>query len=165
MMMSTRILTCPTSRYLLESANVSSNNSALVTFSQAGCDSVQNVCSLHLIPNQTGVHPWQRQYPVTYPQGVPAVLGREESVQMITQRAREALNDQREKARRALLHPQGEILAATDQYEEVARQSLVKCRCKFGNSNIQQMRDFPKDKWKQIKLLNISSFFFWCNGK
>ena len=69
------------------SANVSSNNSALVTFSQAGCDPVQNVYSLHLIPNQTGVHPWQRQYPVTYPQSVPALLGREESVQMITQRA------------------------------------------------------------------------------
>ena len=39
------------------SANVSSNDSASVTFSQAGSDPMQHVHSLQPIPNQTGVKP------------------------------------------------------------------------------------------------------------
>ena len=54
-----------------------------------------------------------------------AVLGPQEAVQLVTQRAREALNDQRGTVRRAVLHQQGEILAASHQYEEAARQHLV----------------------------------------
>ena len=73
--------------------------------------------------NQTGLNPWQVQYPVTYPQGVPAVLVPQEAVPLVTQRAREALNDQRETARRA--HQQGEPIDATHQYEAAARQTLV----------------------------------------
>ena len=44
---------------------------------------------------------------------------------MVTQRAGEALNDQRETARRALHHQQGELLAATHLCEAAARQNLV----------------------------------------
>ena len=106
------------------SANASSNNSALVAFSQAGSDLMQNVRRLRPMPNQTGANPWQLQYPVTYPRSVPAVLGPEESFQLVTQRAREALNDQRETARRALLHQQGEFLAAAHQREAVVRDHL-----------------------------------------
>ena len=54
-----------------------------------------------------------------------AVLGPHEAVQPVTQRAREALHDQRETARRAPLHQQGEILAVTHQYEAAAKQNLV----------------------------------------
>ena len=41
------------------------------------------------------------------------------------QRARQTLYDQRETARRALLHQQGEFLAATHQNAAVARQNFV----------------------------------------
>ena len=44
----------------------------------------------------------------------------QETVQLVTQRAREALNDQRETARRALLHQQGLLLAATHHYKPAA---------------------------------------------
>ena len=40
-------------------AHFPSNSSAVVTFSLAGGDPVQNVQSLQPIPNQTGVNPWQ----------------------------------------------------------------------------------------------------------
>ena len=86
---------------------------------------MRNVPSLHPIPSQTGVNSWQLQYPSTYPQGSPAVLGPQETVQLVTQRTREALNHQRETARRALLHQQEEFLAATHQEEAAARQNLV----------------------------------------
>ena len=62
---------------------------------------MQNVHSLQPIPNQTRTSPWQLQYIATCPQCVPAVLGPQETVQLVTQRAREALNDQRETTRRA----------------------------------------------------------------
>ena len=63
---------------------------------------MQNVHSLQPTPIQTRTNPWQLQYISTYTQCVPAVLGPEEAVQLVTQRAREALNDQRETTRRAL---------------------------------------------------------------
>ena len=57
------------------STNVASNNSAFVTFSQAEGDMMRNVQILHPLPSQTGVNPWQLQYPCTYTQDSPAVLG------------------------------------------------------------------------------------------
>ena len=54
---------------------------------------------VHPVPSQTGVNPWQLQYPGTNPQDCPAVLG--------PQRVRAALNDQRETVQLALLHQQG----------------------------------------------------------
>ena len=63
--------------------------------------------------------------PVRISQGSPAVFGPHETVQSVTHRAREALNVQFETARRALLHQQGEFLAATHQHETAARQNLV----------------------------------------
>ena len=90
------------------SANFPLNISASVTLSPAGGDSVRNVFSLPLIPNQTGLNPRQLQNP----QSVPAVFGPQEAVQLVvTQRAREALHDQVETARRDFLHQQGEPLA------------------------------------------------------
>ena len=62
----------------------------------------------------------------TYPPGFISSFGLQETVRLVTQRAREALNVQRETARRALLHWQGELLAATHQDEAVARQNLVR---------------------------------------
>ena len=57
---------------------------------------------------------------------VPAFLGPPEAVFfLVTQKAGDALNDQRETARRALFHLQGEFLAAAHQYEAAARQNLV----------------------------------------
>ena len=57
------------------SVNAASKTSALETFSQAEGDLMRNVPSLRPIPSQTGINPWQLQYPSTYPQGSPAVLG------------------------------------------------------------------------------------------
>ena len=57
------------------SSHFPSNNSALVTFSQAGSDPVQNVHSLQPIPSQTRVNLWLLQYLDRYLQSVPAVLG------------------------------------------------------------------------------------------
>ena len=102
------------------SANVASNSSALVTFSQAEGDLMRNVPRLHPRPSQTGVNPWQLQYPSTYSQGSPAAHGPQETVQLVAQRARETLNVQRETARRALLHQQRGFLTGTRQYETVA---------------------------------------------
>ena len=101
------------------SANVLSNSAALVTFSQAGSDLMQNVPSLQLMPSQTGVNPGQLQY--RYPQSVSSVLGPQEAVQLVTYRAREALKDQRETDRRAVLHQQGHFLAAVHQHGAVVR--------------------------------------------
>ena len=86
---------------------------------------MRNVPSIHLIPSQTRVNPWHFKYSSTYPQGSPSVLGPHETVQLVTQRAREALNNQRETSRRALFHQHGGFLAATHQYEAVTRQNLV----------------------------------------
>ena len=111
------------------SANTPSNNSALVTFSQSGSDPVQNVHSLQTDIKTDRENPWHLQSPVTYPlppQSVLANLGPQEAIQLVTQRAQEALYDQRNSARRVLLHQQGEFFAATHQYEAAARQHLVK---------------------------------------
>ena len=135
---------------LSASANVASNNSALVTFSQAEGDLMRNVPSLHLTPSQTRVNPWQLQCPSANPQSSPVVLGLYETVQLVKQRAREALNNQRETARRALLHQQGEFLAATHLkeaaaganscpylgksalWQEITRHTIIiMCRCNF----------------------------------
>ena len=88
------------------SANAASN-SVLVTFSH----DERNVPSLHPIPSQTGVQPWQLQYPSTYPQ------------------VQQALNVQRETARRGSLHQQGELLAAAHQYEAAARLGVRRTDC------------------------------------
>ena len=48
----------------------------------------------------TGKNHWQLQNP----QSFPAVLAPQEAVHLVTQRAQETLHDQRETARRALLH-------------------------------------------------------------
>ena len=125
------------------------------------------------------MNPWQLLYLCTHLQSVPAVLGPQETVQLVTQRAREALNDQREIARRALLHQQGEFLAAIHQCEaaagqtmsvlgqEIMKRTITMCKYKFDSSNMKQMRDFLKDRGnrnrdflrKQIKLLKVSEKF------
>ena len=75
------------------SAIVASDTSALVTFSQVEGNLLRNVSSPHLAQSQPGVNSWQPLYPTTHPQGLPAVLGPQ--VQLVTQRALEALNSQR----------------------------------------------------------------------
>ena len=90
----------------LPSANVASNSSALVAFSQAESDLVRNVRCLHPIPSQTG----GKSLAITVPQhlqGSPEVLlGPQITAQQVRQRAREALNVQRETARRTVLRQQ-----------------------------------------------------------
>ena len=81
---------------VLASANVASNNSALATFSQAEGNFMRNFPSLHPIPSHTRETPGHVQYPTAYSQGPPAVLGPQETAQLVAQRAPEALNDQRE---------------------------------------------------------------------
>ena len=81
------------------SANAASNYSALGTFSQVEGDLMRNDPSFHPMPSQTGVHPWQLRYPKTYPQDSQAVLGPQETVQLVTQRAREGLHVQRESSK------------------------------------------------------------------
>ena len=112
---------------------------------------------------------WYR--PSTYPQGSPPVLGPQD-----TKRAREALKDQSETARRALLHQEGEFLAACHQHEAVGRQILVSALARTNevhSYNVQiQVRQleqeadarFSQDRGisyldfrrKHIKLLKIS---------
>ena len=97
---------------LAASANVALNNAALVTFSRAEGD----------------------------PRGSRAVLGPQEIVEVVTHRAREALNDPRDTARRALFHQQGSFLAATHQHDAAARQHLVSAlarNCEAHNYNMQ----------------------------
>ena len=69
------------------SAHVSSNKSALVTFSHADGDLMRNVPRLHPIPSQTGFNPWQLQYHSTFHRGS-SVLRSQETVQWVTPRAR-----------------------------------------------------------------------------
>ena len=74
-----------------------------------------------------------------------------------SRKAIEALNVQREAARRTLLHQQGDFLAATHQYEAAARQNLVSALARHNEahnfkcanssstaSNKRQMRDSLK---------------------
>ena len=75
----------PTSRCSFQRVQMlHSNYAALVTFSQAENDFIPSFLP---IPSQTRVNPWQLQYPSTYPQCSPAVLGPQETVQLVTQRA------------------------------------------------------------------------------
>ena len=86
---------------------------------------MQNVHSIQPIPNRAGVDPGQLQFHFLYAPSVLAVLGPQEAIQLVTQRAREVQNDQPETARRALLHQAGEFLAATHQYEAAAKRNFV----------------------------------------
>ena len=76
------------------------------------------VPSLHPMPSQTGANPWQFQRSSSYPQGSP-VLVPQEIVQLARQRAREAVNVQRETSQ------QGELLAATHPYAAIARHRIL----------------------------------------
>ena len=122
------------------------------------------------------MNPWQLHDPSTYPQGSPAVLGPQETVQLVTQQAREDLSVQREAARRAFLHQQGYLLLVLIKkkrlrsriwsviWQEIVIRTILMHTCKFDSSNMKQMRDFPEDKGDcnrdslrtQIKLLKIS---------
>ena len=106
---------------------------------------MRNVQSLQPIPNQTGVNPWQLQTL----HSAPAVLGPQEAVQLATQRAREALNDQCDMAQRALLRQQEQFLTATHQYEAAARQNLVSALARSDeahNYNVQmQVRQLEQE--------------------
>ena len=159
MTMTTQLLTCPTPLCSFPRVQIFRRTSLQwATFSPADGDPVQNVNSHLPIPIQTGANPWQLQHHATYPQSVPAVLGLEEAVRLLTQRAREALHDQRETARRALLHQQGEFLAATHQHERLRGQILYvlwqdimmrtirMCEYNFDSSNKKQMRDVLEDR-------------------
>ena len=138
------------------SANVSSKISALVTFSQAGGDPVQNVCSLHPKPNQTGVHPWQRQYPVTYPQSVFAVLGRKTiGSNDYTTSTRSSISAKRLVVL-CFIHKEKFLLPLISMkwlrsktlsilWRGIAKHTITTCRCKLGTSNMKQTRGFlPK---------------------
>ena len=109
-----------------------------------------NIFGFQPIPNKTGANP-------------------QEAVQMVTQRALEALSDNKENFVLPLINLKqlrGKTLSIL--WQEIARHTMTTCRCKFGNSNMRQMRDFPKDKGncdgdflrKQIKLLKISEKFW-----
>ena len=106
-------------------ANDSSNNSVLVTCSQAEGDLMRmfTVSNRHQIRRMQILGNYS--FLVHTPQRVPAVLETQETVHLVRQRAQEALNNHRETARRVLLHQQREVLAATHQYEAAAKRNLV----------------------------------------
>ena len=123
-----------------------------------GCDAP---CTMFTASNQSKIRPELTPFAEIVcqytPRGSPAVLGPQETVHLVTLRAREVLNDLHETASRALVQQQRRFRAATHQYEAVARQNLVivleknimrrtiiMCRCKFDSSNKKQMRDCRK---------------------
>ena len=123
MTMTTQILPCPTSRCRFPRVHIFRlNNSALVTFAQAGGNPMPNVHSLQPIPNQTAANPWQVLHPATY---TFQFLDLQKLFNCVAQRERDALYVQRETVRHALPHQQGEFLAADHQYEAAARQDLL----------------------------------------
>ena len=128
------------------SAHVSTNNSALVKFSQAGSDPMQHVHSLQPIPNQTRMDPWRSQYPTAYRQG-------------FTGSSRTSRNCSNESAKRFdvlysinkdnFLLPlistkrlRGKTLSIL--WREVTQYTITICKCMVGNSHKKQMPDFPK---------------------
>ena len=60
--------------------------------------------------------------------GSHAVFGLQETVLLVTQRAREALKYQRATARLAWLHQQKQFLAATHHHEAAARKNLISAK-------------------------------------
>ena len=98
-------------------------------------DLMRNVRSLHPISSQTRWILWQTQYPSTHPQVLPTVLGPQETVKLVTQRAREAVNVQRETVRRALLHQR-----------ETQNYNVQSTKYKFDSSNKKHMLDSLKDR-------------------
>ena len=116
----------------------------------------------------------------TFPSGFTSSSWTSRNCELVTQRAREALNVQRETARRASLHHRGKFPTATHQYEAVARQlhaSALARNSEAHNYNVQiQVRQFEQAAdarssqrhrelfyvdcpRKQIKLLGISEKF------
>ena len=93
MTMTTQILTCPTSLCSFPQVHIFpwTLQRWPRSHQQEAATPVRNVHGLPPIPNQTGLNPWHLQNP----QSAPPVLGPQESVQLFTQRAREALHDQR----------------------------------------------------------------------
>ena len=130
---------------LTQGPKVASTNCALVAFSQAEGDPIWNVPSLH--PKSSALA--SSQY---VPSGSPAVLGSQEAVQWITQRAQEAISAK---------WLQNKILSVL--CPQIMKYTTTMCRYKFDSSNMKQMRDFVEDKGncylalrKEIKLLKIS---------
>ena len=95
MTMTTQIRACPRFRCIFPQVQIFRCTIQHLPRSPAGSEPVRHVHSLQPIPNQTGLDLWQLQNP----QSVPAALGPQEAVQLVTQRAREALHDQRETTR------------------------------------------------------------------
>ena len=85
--------------------------------------------------DRKGVHPWQIQYTRTYPHGSPAGPGTSGNCSAGYTTSTDALNVQRATARRALLHQQGEFVAATHQCEVAATQNLVSALARNGEAH------------------------------
>ena len=114
------------------SANVAPDNSALVTFSQAEGDLMRNV------PQNPSTYPHQQFLDLR--ELINRLHNNQLFNQLVTQRAREGLYNQRETARRVLLHQQREL------WQETMRRTIIMCRCKFDSSNKKQMRDCLKGR-------------------
>ena len=72
---------------------------------------------------------------------------------MVAPRAREALNDQRETARRALLPLQGGVLAATQQQEAAPRQHFVNTLARHNeahNYNVQMQIELEHEAFARL---------------
>ena len=139
------------------SAHISSNNCALVTFAQAGGNPTPNVHSLQPIPNQTAANPWQVLYPATYTlqfldlQKLFNWLHNEHEMLCTFSATRFDMLCPINKGNFLLpiinmKRPRGKTFSIL--WREIAQYTSAKCRCKFGNSNMKQVRDFPNDKGK-----------------
>ena len=138
-------------------ANVASDNSALVTISPAEGDLMRNVPSLHPTTSQTGSIPRQLQCPSTYPQGSPAVLGPQESLQLVTQRHEKLWNISAKRLNMpcsikkkknfqlsliSMKRLHGKIMSV--RWQEIVTRPIIMCKCKFDSSNKIHTRDFPR---------------------
>ena len=90
------------------------------------------------------------------PQSVLAALGRQETVQLVTQRARQALNDQRETARRAVLHQQ-------DQCDAAARQHLVNTLARHNEMQVQRKKYALEDQ-REFLVTEVAASYRWLCG-
>ena len=141
---------------------------------------MQNIDSLQPTPNRTSANPTQLQDPVTCPLKVYLQFldlkkrfnwlhNEHEMLCMISAEKPDVL---------CSINKDNSLLPLTNLNRLGGRtlsilskqtmRTMKACRCKFDNSNIKQMRDFPKDKGncyrgslrKQIKLLKFSEICF-----
>ena len=108
---------------------------------------MRNVPSLRPIPTHTGINPWLPQCPSTFLQDSPAVVGRQETVQLVTQRATASW-----------VRPR-----AVPTNSAVSAESNTKIGC---SSEYPHQRAIRKLRWQYTQFINSYDFFTdWSNSR